>query len=951
MIRIFTALFTTCCILPVQAQTVKLEFDLNQSPAIGQILNMSNVDGRLYFSANDGYHAYEAWMHDPQTGETRMLGDINDKSGGDQVSRQFVEYAGKIYFSSEDEALGRELYEYNPGDGQVRLVTDLVPGPGDGAPGHFTVYDNKLFFRARTPSTFVRYHLFYYDAAIDSVVQVVPTAPTDPDGPGVQTLIEYDGKLWFGAKSPTGGNGIWTYEAATGQTQPVVYPFGEDGQFIPEKALICGGELFFIANTSTSTVAKRLYRLDKSNANTVVLVSDEKINSIDCLEGHLYFSGTGVFKKYQVSTNGFLPDPDVVPAYIDDYVNEVSNLDGQLFIRARRGGSGSGIYQRKMQGTSEYFELLTALSDSLADNNSMRIAKIGSQVFFEGKKYNTYERELYRYDLNSNQSNLVTDINKGNSGGIHKFPGLVPFDGRIYFSGTSMGADWPSMSNVQPFVFTPGNNPQPHTFYPELTADNITPLPILGAGVFQDRLWISPVVRQGQEYLLGAYKTGTDSLQVYLPKLDLNDKYEVWQFAELNGKWYFILLDLSSNPTGDKPLLWMYDPVLDSMLAIPGLLPKGLDNLHAYGGMLYFTGHDANYTTQFYRIENGQVVLLTPDLKLDNAQVVYEDRIYLQGYRISDGYKGIFTYDPVSGQIKALSQAMANTINLQGAIVFGGKLLLAGTPQNLLFSISPGDDSIRVEIDLAAQNLSTYSSLTAIVFDGRLYGQFNAALYGAELYALDSLSGTAQLIADISPGQGNAYINAFKVIDDKLYFIATDGFRGAEVWSLSNCQIAADLNATPATFGQTNGEIALSTILGTAPYTYVWSNGATTEDLQALSPGFYEVTITDANGCQLSKSIWVDVLVDVFDAPNRKLRLRVFPNPFDQWFRLEAEENDATIYFLQLIDLQGKIILSRTWNSSGAAIFDAGTLPSGLYFLSLREMSGNVVKTVKVMKE
>ncbi|MCB0542240.1 MAG: hypothetical protein KDC70_01915, partial [Saprospiraceae bacterium] len=46
-----------------------------------------------------------------------------------------------------------------------------------------------------------------------------------------------------------------------------------------------------------------------------------------------------------------------------------------------------------------------------------------------------------------------------------------------------------------------------------------------------------------------------------------------------------------------------------------------------------------------------------------------------------------------------------------------------------------------------------------------------------------------------------------------------------------------------------NGSIQVFTSGGTPPYTYHWSNNATTEDLPAIAAGDYTLSVTDANGC------------------------------------------------------------------------------------------------------
>jgi uncharacterized protein (DUF2141 family) len=53
------------------------------------------------------------------------------------------------------------------------------------------------------------------------------------------------------------------------------------------------------------------------------------------------------------------------------------------------------------------------------------------------------------------------------------------------------------------------------------------------------------------------------------------------------------------------------------------------------------------------------------------------------------------------------------------------------------------------------------------------------------------------------------------------------------------------------------GKIYVTGITGNAPYTYLWSTSALTDSITGLTAGNYSVSVTDANGCTLTKSAQV----------------------------------------------------------------------------------------------
>lgn len=155
--------------------------------------------------------------------------------------------------------------------------------------------------------------------------------------------------------------------------------------------------------------------------------------------------------------------------------------------------------------------------------------------------------------------------------------------------------------------------------------------------------------------------------------------------------------------------------------------------------------------------------------------------------------------------------------------------------------------------------------------------------------------------------------------------------------NINTCSFDVIINSTPeatsvstdvSCFGFGDGEIDATVTNGTIPYTYSWSNGASSEDLSNLSPGIYVLTVVDAKGCSTS-------LTDTIAEPDQLL--------------VSKEVEQVTCYndmngSIDLFVSGGILPYTYAWNT-GATSEDLIGLDIGNYNVVVTDANGCTVAT------
>lgn len=146
---------------------------------------------------------------------------------------------------------------------------------------------------------------------------------------------------------------------------------------------------------------------------------------------------------------------------------------------------------------------------------------------------------------------------------------------------------------------------------------------------------------------------------------------------------------------------------------------------------------------------------------------------------------------------------------------------------------------------------------------------------------------------------------------------------------------------------------------GVNPHTFIWSNGANTQNISVTTPGIYTVNVTDSNGC--SKSFSTTVGINISDtcafAANvseiNKEYVSLYPNPAQENVMLKFFSNNTENTGIKLTDVTCRVVMTKEFLATAGennVTLDVSSVPAGMYYILL-SAPGTQYISLKLMVE
>jgi ELWxxDGT repeat protein len=367
---------------------------------------LAPLDGRLYFSADDGVHGSELWSSDGTTAGTSLFKDIVVGSGS-SFPIGMTDAFGELAFRATHPDHGAEPWASDGTSAGTALVTDIVPGPVTSDPVNLALGDSRSYFQADDGTT--GRELWVYHGTGTETTLVKDLNPGGDPGVHGQMLAVGD-TVYFGGDDGTGLK-LWRSNGTAAGTAPV-----SDDVFIDLKPHVWrDGKLFFAATIPAAGSELWVYDAAEGEATMLEDVVSGPSWGLPLLESVVAVDGTILFTAEDgPATTLWRTDgtPDGT-TQVEDGMGMLGALTVAGGVAYFAGGDGtSGVELWRSDGTAAGTRIVADIDDGLDSSIPEQLTAIGDRLFFSGND-GEHGYELWTSDGTEAGTEMVADVAGG----------------------------------------------------------------------------------------------------------------------------------------------------------------------------------------------------------------------------------------------------------------------------------------------------------------------------------------------------------------------------------------------------------------------------------------------------------------------------------------------------------------------------------------------------------
>ncbi len=757
------------------AAGTKLVKDINQGCDDGinshydyDLPDFANVNGTLFFVADDGTHGTEIWKSDGTTAGTVKVADIKPGRHSYGTNFNLTAVNGMLFFTAGDDVHGKELWKSDGTADGTMIVADINPGINDSNLYHLTNVNGTLFFSANDGAH--GNELWKSDGTAAGTVIVADINPSG-DGYYYGDLTNFNGTLFFNANDGIHGNELWKTDGTAAGTVMVADINPGSGSSYAGYLTNINGTLFFAAGDGEH--GGELWKTDGTATGTTMVADidpgsgSSNPGQLTYLNGTFFFAANDGVHSYELWKSDGTAAGTVMVADINPnsysygysaYLSGLKNVNGTLFFSASDGAHSYELW--KSDGTAGGTMMVADIN--LDGDSYIRYLSDANGTLLFSADDGIHGNELWKSDGTAAGTVMVKDINTTIS--AYLVPSqLIAVGGTLFFTShdNSSGSTqlWKTDGTTAGTVLLADLG----TYYSYWDAPNFDLTDVNGTlffraddGIHGFELWKSDGTAVGTVMVADINPGIYDgSLQYYT------------DLTNVNGTLFFVADD---GTHGNE--LWKSDGTADGTVMVKDITP-GNDGSFSYlgfdmtdvNGTLFFTASDDTHGYELWKSDgtaDGTVMVA------DINQGTHTDYYSQQTYANSSDPSGLTN---VNGTLFFTADDGTN-----GYELWKSDGTAAGTV--LVKDIRPGTYTSYYSGETSAAS-SRPIALTS--FDKALFFIADNGVHGRELWKSDGTADGTVMVADINPDGDGFYFENLTDVNGMLFFTANDGAHGYEL--------------------------------------------------------------------------------------------------------------------------------------------------------------------------